>query len=96
MFLTRANQLSNQFSENVYKKLIEHIDTNVLNQIEVDLHRTLPEKKLFQEKDGLGQQALSNILCAYANYDPEVGYCQGMGYIVAYLILQLKNEELSF
>ena len=88
--------MSVQFSANVYKKLIEHIDEYVLRQIERDLPRTFPEQKTFQDRDGKGQQILSNILCAYANYDPEVGYCQGMGFIVGFLILQIKDEELSF
>ena len=95
-FLTRANQLSIQFSENVYRKLLQHIDENVLRQIERDLHRTFPEQKIFQERNGIGQQVLNNILCAYANYDPEVGYCQGMGFIIGYLIMQIRHEELAF
>jgi Rab-GTPase-TBC domain len=95
-FLTRANQLSSQFSQRVYSRLLESIDENVLVQIEKDLHRTFPEQKIFQEKGGTGQQVLNNILCAYANYDPEVGYCQGMGFIVGCLIIQIRHEELAF
>ncbi|OMJ67037.1 hypothetical protein SteCoe_35903 [Stentor coeruleus] len=95
-FLTRANQLSVQFSNGVYKKLHERIADDISNQIDRDLHRTFPEHRIFQERDGIGQMILKNILCAYANYDPEVGYCQGMGFIVGCLILQIRNEELSF
>ena len=80
----------------MYTRLLQKIDETVLMQIERDLHRTYPEQKIFQDKGGIGQQALNNILCAYANYDPEVGYCQGMGFIVGCLLIQIRHEELSF
>jgi hypothetical protein len=96
VFLTKANQLLSNFSENVYKKLLSNTNPEVSQQIQKDLHRTYPEHRVFQEREGIGQQALNNVLNAYANYDPEVGYCQGMGFIVACLILQIRNEVLSF
>lgn len=96
IFLTKANQLSLQFSQNVYAKLLERIDETVLQQIERDVHRTYPKQKIFQDRHGIGQVVLTNILRAYANYDSEVGYCQGMGFIVGFLIMQIRNEELSF
>jgi hypothetical protein len=36
---------------------------------------------------------LLNILRAYCNYDKEVGYLQGMNYIVAHLIIHLDPEK---
>lgn len=96
LFLTRTTQFSRQFSSTVYTKLLETQNPSAKKQISRDVHRTLPENKMFQEPEGIGQQALTNILNAYANYDPEVGYCQGMGFIVSCLILQLRNEEQAF
>jgi hypothetical protein len=96
LLLTRSSHFSHQFSPSVYKKLLENQVEEVQKQIVRDVHRTLPEHKMFQEPEGIGQQVLLNILSAYANYDPEVGYCQGMGFIVGCLILQLRDEELAF
>ncbi|CAG9333150.1 unnamed protein product [Blepharisma stoltei] len=95
-FLTRASQLLQQFSNGVYSRLIENIDPSVSNIIQKDLHRTFPEHLLFREKGGIGQQKLCNILYAYANYDPDIGYCQGMGFIVGCLIIHINQEELAF
>eukprot|EP01061_Rhynchopus_euleeides_P033193 TRINITY_DN5547_c0_g4_i1.p2 TRINITY_DN5547_c0_g4~~TRINITY_DN5547_c0_g4_i1.p2 ORF type:complete len:350 (+),score=127.80 TRINITY_DN5547_c0_g4_i1:333-1382(+) len=39
------------------------------------------------------QQTLYRILHAYAVYDPRVGYCQGMGFLAATLLSQMKEEE---
>lgn len=35
---------------------------------------------------------LSNILHAYAHYNPDVGYCQGMGRLVGMMLMQLPAE----
>ncbi len=42
-----------------------------------DIARTYPEHDFFKEKDGLGQEALFNVMKAYSLHDREVGYCQG-------------------
>lgn len=96
LFLTKSVNFSRQFSPSVYSKLLETKFEEVQKQIARDAHRTYPEHKLFQDPLESGQQALTNILSAYANYDPEVGYCQGMGFIVGCLILQLRDEEKAF
>jgi hypothetical protein len=35
-------------------------------------------------------------LNAYSNFDPEVGYCQGMNFIAAMLLLNINDEEDAF
>jgi hypothetical protein len=45
------------------------------------------------EKGGPGQMTLSNILLAYAKYNPEVGYCQGMAYLGAVLLMEMPEQE---
>lgn len=41
-------------------------------------------------------ESLKNILQAYSYYKPEVGYCQGMNYIVGTLYLVNKDERFCF
>lgn len=55
-----------------------------------DIARTYPEHDFFKEKDGLGQEALFNVMKAYSLHDREVGYCQGSGFIVGLLLMQVK------
>ena len=55
-----------------------------------DIARTYPEHDFFKEKDGLGQEALFNVIKAYSLHDREVGYCQGSGFIVGLLLMQVS------
>jgi hypothetical protein len=56
-----------------------------------DIARTYPEHDFFKEKDGLGQESLFNVMKAYSLHDREVGYCQGSGFIVGLLLMQVKE-----
>ncbi|EEB19620.1 GTPase-activating protein GYP5, putative [Pediculus humanus corporis] len=58
-----------------------------------DIARTYPEHEFFKEKDGPGQESLFNVMKAYSLHDREVGYCQGSGFIVGLLLMQMPEEE---
>jgi hypothetical protein len=78
----------------VYQSLLKKKpDPEIEGLISRDLGRTFPTHSLFRESDGVGQTQLRNILQAYAAIDPEVGYVQGMGFIVGTLMTQMKEEE---
>ena len=55
-----------------------------------DLNRTFPEQDYFQDGKGIGQENLFNVVKAYSLYDPEVGYCQGMQFVVGPLLLNVS------
>ncbi|KAH8119401.1 RabGAP/TBC [Phellopilus nigrolimitatus] len=58
-----------------------------------DLGRTFPHHDYFTDGQGIGQENLFNVLKAYSLYDPEVGYCQGLPFVVAILLLNMPDEE---
>ncbi|KAL8625770.1 hypothetical protein ACOMHN_012362 [Nucella lapillus] len=59
-----------------------------------DIARTFPEHDFFKEKDGFGQESLFNVMKAYSLHDREVGYCQGSGFIVGLLLMEMPEEEV--
>eukprot|EP01022_Parablepharisma_sp_SALTPOND_P021048 TRINITY_DN39_c0_g1_i8.p1 TRINITY_DN39_c0_g1~~TRINITY_DN39_c0_g1_i8.p1 ORF type:complete len:1537 (-),score=275.86 TRINITY_DN39_c0_g1_i8:771-5381(-) len=63
--------------------------------IEKDLNRTFPTHPLFAEGafSHKGKKALKNILLAYAVYNKHVGYCQGMNFIAAFLLIVSGFQE---
>ncbi|XP_046442776.1 rab GTPase-activating protein 1-like isoform X3 [Daphnia pulex] len=58
-----------------------------------DIHRTFPAHDFFKDSGGLGQEALAKISRAYAVYDQEVGYCQGLSFLAASLLLHMPEEQ---
>ncbi|KAI8083118.1 rab-GTPase-TBC domain-containing protein [Halteromyces radiatus] len=61
--------------------------------IQRDLARTFPGHDYFKEQDGVGQEGLYNVVRAYSVYDTQVGYCQGLAFIVGPLLLNMPDEE---
>jgi hypothetical protein len=80
----------------VYAKLCEETNPHFESIIERDIHRTLPEFKLWTEDLYSGNNKLFNVLKAFSNFDNEVGYVQGMNYIVGLMLFYIRDEEQVF
>ena len=66
-------------------------DPPCIEIINRDLDRTYPDHEIFRTSEG--RISLKNILRAYAHFDPEIGYCQGMGYIVGIARMHMDEES---
>jgi len=62
--------------------------------IEKDINRSIPNdefgKRLLENSSLL---SLFNVLKAYANWDPGLGYCQGMNFLVGLLLIYMNQEH---
>ncbi len=61
------------------------------NIIVRDINRTFTGHQFFQDENG--QQALYKLSKAYSIYDEEVGYCQGLSFLIASLLLHMPEEQ---
>lgn len=64
-------------------------------QIDLDIERTLRDHIMFKDRFGQAQVSLFKILVAYSNLDSDVGYCQGMSTVAAFLLLYFEEEVCS-
>lgn len=91
MWLRLANCIDETELFEVYKNLMSKECPNE-DVILRDISRTFPANDYFKES-GTGQEQLFKISRGYAIYDNEVGYCQGISFIGAALLLQMPEEQ---
>ncbi|PRP85692.1 RabGAP/TBC domain-containing protein [Planoprotostelium fungivorum] len=80
-------------SHQLYYHLLESSSTSE-KVIQKDIQRSFPNEEFrhrMLEKDRI--RSLFNVLKAYSNLDPSFGYCQGMNFLVGFLLLYLNQED---
>ncbi|CRG99282.1 GTPase-activating protein, putative [Plasmodium relictum] len=88
--ITNAKCLISKFQKKYY--YLSKKKSCYTNLILIDISRTFPELLIF---DKYAQQQLYRILNAYSNYEPAVGYCQGMNFLVGLLLIVSNFNELE-
>ncbi|KAL4073899.1 rab-GTPase-TBC domain-containing protein [Scleroderma citrinum] len=78
--------------ENTYLTLLRESSPHEKSIIR-DLGRTFPHHEFFTDGQGIGQENLFNVLKAYSLYDTQVGYCQGLPFVAAVLLLNMPDEQ---
>ena len=76
-----------------YTALLSSTEFKFDSEIKRDINRTFPELQFFKEKNSYGQLELYNVLKALSLYNPEVGYCQGMGFITGILLSHMNELD---
>ncbi|CAH2080592.1 unnamed protein product [Thlaspi arvense] len=95
--LSGAAKKKSTVPESYYEDLTEAVEgkvTPATRQIDHDLPRTFPGHPWLDTPEG--HAALRRVLVAYSFRDCEVGYCQGLNYVAALLLLVMKTEEDAF
>ncbi|RLN74124.1 hypothetical protein BBJ28_00013296 [Nothophytophthora sp. Chile5] len=95
--LASGAQMEMRKHKGQYERLLamELESTESTRQIDVDLHRTVAEedKGVWSEEKS---RMMRRVLVAYSFFNPNLGYCQGLNYIVARSLLYLGEEEAFY
>ncbi|CAK9133398.1 unnamed protein product [Ilex paraguariensis] len=95
--LSGAAKKKSTVPESYYNDLIKAVQDKVTaatKQIDHDLPRTFPGHPWLDTPEG--HAALRRVLVGYSFRDCDVGYCQGLNYVAALLLLVMKTEEDAF
>ena len=88
--LLKINELKKEFN---YEKILNSpTDKNISNDIKVDVLRTNFKNEQNEEM----QNKISNILNSVSKLNGKIQYCQGMNYIVSFLLEFLTEEETFY
>lgn len=79
----------------MHKVTLDEETRSILKQIELDVNRTMPGHRLFD--DGAeGGVKLRLILVAYSiHVNRAIAYCQGFNFIVALLLSVFEGDEVK-
>eukprot|EP00392_Amoebophrya_sp_AT5.2_P004921 g4930.t1 len=94
--LAQSRELMLKYPKNLYEHLKNVPHAPCEPDIRRDTNRTFPKHVLYCDRQGVGQAQLLHVLRAYSIFNPEVGYCQGMGFIVGLLLTYLPEEAAFF
>ncbi|PIN18405.1 Ypt/Rab GTPase activating protein [Handroanthus impetiginosus] len=95
--LSGAAKKKSTVPDTYYNDLIGAVQDKVTpatKQIDHDLPRTFPGHPWLDTPEG--HAALRRVLVGYSFRDSDVGYCQGLNYVAALLLLVMKTEEDAF
>jgi len=97
-----GSALKKQAHPDVYKSLLSKEKSDHYATILKDLPRTYPRHIMFKStnpdradvgKGSYGQEVLCRVLDAYALQDPDVGYCQGIGFLAGIFLMYMEEED---
>uniref|UniRef100_A0A1I8AF71 Rab-GAP TBC domain-containing protein n=1 Tax=Steinernema glaseri TaxID=37863 RepID=A0A1I8AF71_9BILA len=95
MQLLGVRTMKAQAREYMYRDLLKRarLLSKDIKQIDLDINRTYRDHVDFRRRYDLKQRSLFNVLAAYAMFNTEIGYCQGMSQIAALFLMYMDEED---
>ncbi|KAK0946456.1 hypothetical protein LTR29_002218 [Friedmanniomyces endolithicus] len=78
--------------EEAFERL-QHEQSPYEGIINKDVGRSFPGVELFRDADGEGQKMLGRVLKCFSLFNKDIGYCQGLGFLVGPLLMNMGEQE---
>uniref|UniRef100_A0AC34FFH6 Rab-GAP TBC domain-containing protein n=1 Tax=Panagrolaimus sp. ES5 TaxID=591445 RepID=A0AC34FFH6_9BILA len=90
-----VEELKKGSKPNLYRELLmrARLVSPDIRQIDLDINRTYRDNLAFRKRYDVKQQSLFSVLAAYAMYNTEIGYCQGMSQIAGLFLMYMDEED---
>ena len=75
------------------QRMVVNLDVRLVDEVDRDVGRAFPSHRDFRREGSPGQKNLRRVLLWYAAVDPEVGFCQGMSFIAATLLVYMDVAD---
>ncbi|KAK5675674.1 hypothetical protein LTS10_011774 [Elasticomyces elasticus] len=72
---------------------LQHESSPYEGIINKDVGRSFPGVELFKDAEGEGQKSLGRVLKCFSLHDTSIGYCQGLGFLVGPLLMNMGERE---
>lgn len=71
---------------------------DVVEAIDIDIPRTFPQNIYYKDvsTEPSLRPGLRRVLLAFAVQNPQIGYCQGLNYVAAIMLLVLRDDHKTF
>lgn len=89
-----ANSDATLFPVDEYDELCRAQNGEVARSISVDIGRTFPRHVFFRDENNCA--SLKRLLVAYAAFDKEIGYVQGLNFIAGFMLWHSGSEVIAF
>jgi hypothetical protein len=78
--------------EDAFERLVDEKSPyeGIINK---DVGRSFPGVDLFRDAGGEGQRMLGRVLKCFSLHDKDIGYCQGLGFLVGPLLMNMGERE---
>jgi hypothetical protein len=78
--------------EEAFEKLVDEKSPyeGIINK---DVGRSFPGVELFRDAEGEGQKMLGRVLKCFSLQDKDIGYCQGLGFLVGPLLMNMGERD---
>lgn len=97
MAISNIDKMKAEYGKDLYQETLDGpLEQELIDTIMTDLPRTFPDNIYFSNVQLERPTQLYRILLAFAHHNRRIGYCQGLNYIAALLLLVTKNEETVF